>query len=251
MPTQNKPRRFLWPLLVAGFGLATAAGATLYDHLQPPEAPPQKSVTAIGHDGPVSGIIDPKTGQVLAPNWNLPHGNSRGQTASLIALNKPLPDFSFSDLDGKQYKLSDLRGEIPVFLFLFAECPCSRAYNERMMKLEAKYRAQGVRLFYVFSQAKESETQVREFVGQQLYSWPCILDQDQKLLRLFDAKCATETFAVDKNGVLRYHGRIDDSIFSPAQVKENSLENALTAVVANKPVQHAERQAFACAIPRS
>lgn len=236
-------KRFKWPLSIGAFALIAVVGATLYDRID---------ARATGEASLRGSFIDPHTGEKVQADPNLKHiaSNPIAQAAK-VALNKPLPAFSFTDLQGKTHASSEFKGRVVAYTFVFAECPCTRAYNERMKAMKAKYAAQGVQLVYIFAHPNENLDTVKGFVKRQGYSWLCARDDGQKLTKLFDVACATETFVADRQGTLRYHGRIDDEIFMPGEVKEHSLQAALTSVLANKPVAHPERPAYACSIPRA
>ena len=71
-------------------------------------------------------------------------------------------------------------------------CPCVLAYNERMKALDAKFGSHGLKTVFIFSNGKtDTPDKVAQFAKAQNYPWPCALDLDQKLLRLFDASCST------------------------------------------------------------
>jgi hypothetical protein len=54
---------------------------------------------------------------------------------------------------------------------------------------------------------------------------------------------------MDKDGVIRYHGYVDDSV-TEARVHNHGLRLALDAVLAGKAVPVAETKAFGCTIKR-
>jgi hypothetical protein len=54
---------------------------------------------------------------------------------------------------------------------------------------------------------------------------------------------------MDKDGVLRYHGSIDDSQ-NPARVNTQGLRLALDALLAGRPASPEETKAFGCSIKR-
>ena len=66
---------------------------------------------------------------------------------------------------------------------------------------------------------------------------------------LFGAQVTPETFVMDKDGVIRYNGYVDDSI-DEARVHPPGLRQALDAVLAGKAVPMGETKAFGCTIKR-
>ena len=65
----------------------------------------------------------------------------------------------------------------------------------------------------------------------------------------FEAAVTPEAYVVDSSGVLRYHGRIDDSQ-REGGVQNTDLQNAIDATVAGKPVAVKTTTAFGCSIKR-
>lgn len=183
--------------------------------------------------------------------FSSPHSYSKpvAQTQK-VKMNAPVPDFSATDIEGKTLQLSDWKGQPTILFFADLSCPCVKAYEARMKNLQQEYSSQGLQVAYVFPDAKDSLKAIGALSKTNKYPWRSIRDADQKLMNLFNVQCTTEAFLIDGEGILRYHGRVDDSIFEPEKAKSHDLENALTSVLKNEPVKVAETQAYACTIPR-
>jgi peroxiredoxin len=62
-----------------------------------------------------------------------------------VGLGQPVADFKLPDADGKEHALSKLKGKNgTVIIFISAQCPMVRAYNERIARLAEDYKAKGV-----------------------------------------------------------------------------------------------------------
>jgi len=70
------------------------------------------------------------------------------------------------------------------------------------------------------------------------------------ILRTFNAQVTPETYVIDKQGTILYHGAIDDAP-NEARVKKHSLRAALDEVLAGKSVTIAETKAFGCTVKRA
>lgn len=189
-----------------------------------------------------------QTGNII---FSSPHSYSKpvAQTQK-VKLNTEVPDFSVNDIDQKPLQLSDWKGQPKILFFADLSCPCVQAYEGRMKALHQEYSSQGLQVAYVFSDAKDSLKAIGALAKTNNYPWRSIRDADQKLMNMFNVQCTTEAFLVDGEGILRYHGRVDDSTFEPGKAKSQDLENALISVLKNEPVKVAETQAYACTIPR-
>jgi hypothetical protein len=122
--------------------------------------------------------------------------------------------------------------------------------ESRLLSLSKKYSAQGLRIAYVFSMPGEKPIEIARYMHAQRLPFPAILDRDQKILKMLNGQCSSEVYLSDKKGILRYHGRVDDSTFDPKAVKSRDLENAIVALTKNRKVARAEVPAMGCAIPR-
>lgn len=183
--------------------------------------------------------------------YSSPHSYSKPVAqAQTVKLNTAVPDFSAKDIDGQTLRLADWKGNPGILFFADLTCPCVQAYNGRMKALQQEYAGQGVQIAYVFSDPKDTLRGIHDVVQAEEYPWRNVRDADQKLMNLFNVQCTTEVFLIDREGILRYHGRVDDSIFEPEKAKSPDLENAINALLKNEPVKVAETQAYACTIPR-
>ncbi len=200
----------------------------------------------------LSGCASAPAPNALLPNGVIlsgPHSESKNVAKSNFAkIDAPLPNFTMTALDGKSYSSADFRNAPTLLMFADTSCPCVKAYDERVRDLQKQF--SGLRVFYIFSDASETPAQIKRFAQARGYTWPIIRDASQTLLKKFDAQCTTETFLIDSAGTLRYHGRIDDNIFLPANIKSRDLQNALLALQDGKAVPVKETRAFACTIPR-
>ncbi len=198
------------------------------------------SFPALGHN------LDKKSfGQLKSEQKNFAH--ARSATAKIGA---PLPNFAAPTLDGKGLSKASFQGKMGLFVLADTQCPCVKAVESRLANLSKKYRAQGLRVAYVFSMPGEKPLAVARYMQDHQIPFPAIIDRDQRLLKMLDGRCSSEVYLSDKAGVLRYHGRVDDSTFDPKAIKSRDLENAIVALTQNKRVAKSEVPAMGCAIPR-
>ncbi len=187
----------------------------------------------------------------------VPYSKLKAQTnrfahakSGVAAIGKPMPRFAAPTLSGKGLTNASFRGKMGLFVLADTQCPCVKAVQSRLVNLSKKYRAKGLKVAYVFSMPKEKPIQIARYMHAQRLPFPAIIDRDQRLLKMLNGQCSSEVYLTDKKGVLRYHGRVDDSIFDPKGVKSRDLENAIVALAQNKRVARPEVPALGCAIPR-
>ena len=178
--------------------------------------------------------------------------SSRAGASGLAALGKAAPNFTLPDsTSGKPVSLGTLSAakKATVLMFVSTRCPVSNAYNARMAALAKKYTALGVAFAGIDANTTEPTTEIADFVKQQHFLFPILKDADDRVADAYAAHVTPETFVVDKQGVLVYHGRIDNDM-DPANVRTHELSAALDAVLAGKPVARPEAKAFGCSIKR-
>ena len=161
----------------------------------------------------------------------------------------PVSDFQLLDLAGAPHAFASLKGETTVVIFISTRCPVSNAYNQRMETLYKDYSARGVKFVFVNANVNEPSSEVKSHAGQVGFTFPVYRDGGN-VAALFNAQVTPETYVIDKQDVIRYHGAIDDSQ-NPARIRKQSLRAALDEVLAGKPVTVAETKAFGCSVKRA
>jgi peroxiredoxin len=183
--------------------------------------------------------------QLKADSKYFPHASS-----AKAKINKPVPNFAVQTLDGKGLTKASFKGKMGLFVLADTACPCVQANDARISALAKKYEKNGLKVIYVFSMPKERPLQISRFMQNHKLPYPAILDRDQRLLKMLDGRCSSEVYLMDKAGILRYHGRVDDSTFDPKKVKSRDLENAIVALTKGTKVAKNFAPAIGCAIPR-
>jgi hypothetical protein len=89
---------------------------------------------------------------------------------------------------------------------------------------------------------------MQSYAKAQNYRWYYALDNNAVLAGAFGASRTPESFLFDKNGILVYHGAIDDSPGDPSSVKRHHLQTAIDEMVEGKPVTVKETRSVGCSI---
>ena len=163
-------------------------------------------------------------------------------------LGSKVEDFTLRDTSGAEVQFSSLRGPVTVVVFIATRCPVSNGYNDRMNAIYKDYSQRGVRFVFVNSNNTEPIEEVAEHAKAH-FAFPVYKDADNVVADRFGASVTPEAFVIDAQGVIQYHGSIDDSL-AIERVHENRLRNALDEVLASKPVDQAQTKAFGCTIKR-
>jgi peroxiredoxin len=175
---------------------------------------------------------------------------AEGEVPAPPAIGATIEDFSLPDVDNNDRSLKSLAGKNgTVLLFIAVQCPVSNAYNERMEKLAADYKAKGIAVVGINSNAAEGATAVKAHAAEHKLSFPILKDPGNKIADRLGATVTPEAYFLDANNKLVYHGRIDNSR-NAAQVESNDLRNALDSALAGKAIEKTEAKAFGCSIKR-
>lgn len=160
-----------------------------------------------------------------------------------LALAPGFGELLLHGLDGTPRTLRAAGARATVVVFISTVCPVSQEYEKRYESLFARFSPRGVRFAFVYSNRTESLEEIRRHVDTGGFGFPVYRDPDQRLAGIFQAAVTPTAAVVTARGELAYRGRIDDSA-NPARVKDRSLEDAITAVLAGQPVRTPETKAF-------
>jgi peroxiredoxin len=167
-------------------------------------------------------------------------------SASALEIGELVPSFAGKTVQGSSFSLAGALKEHRAIVVLFRStlCPYSNSYNELLKKMTGEYGPKGVLFLAVHSDRWETGDDIRAHAAKHGHTFPVIRDPDGHLAKLLDARRTPEVFVVDKEGRLRYHGRIAAKIGTP------DLRNALEALLAGRPIDPAVTKSFGCSIRR-
>ena len=171
--------------------------------------------------------------------------------AEKAELEKPVAPFSLFALDGKPTTLGDWAegdARATVIVFHSANCPVAASYNGRLNELVANYGPKGVRVIAFNANTAETAESIGANARDKELKFPIYRDTGAAATRL-GATVTPAAYVIDASGILRYRGRIDDNRFN-AEAAKRDLQNALDAVLENKPVETKETVAQGCGIRR-
>jgi alkyl hydroperoxide reductase subunit AhpC len=139
--------------------------------------------------------------------------------------------------------------DVTVVVFLSTVCPVSNSYNLRMKELYRDYAPKGVKFQFLNANQNESQVEVEDHTRSVGFPFPVMKDANNVIADRLGAEYTPESFVIDREGVVRYRGRIDDAQ-NPARVRQSSLRLAIDAVLAGRDAPTPETKAFGCTIKR-
>jgi peroxiredoxin len=163
------------------------------------------------------------------------------------------------DHHGQPHLVPD-KGKAPltVLAFLGVECPLAKQYASRLSDLQKTYESKGVAFIAVDANVQDSLSEMGTFAKTHGLTIPFVKDTDAKLADMLGATRTPEMFIVDKDGNIRFQGRIDDQFgfgltagYAKPKVTRRDLIEAIDELLAGKPVSVPVAKAEGCLIGRA
>ena len=176
-----------------------------------------------------------------------------------LEIGSQAPDFRLKGVDGKTYSLADFAAsKVMVVVFSCNHCPTAQAYQDRLKTIYNDYTPKGVALVVISSNSSKSlnlweqgwsdlgdtyeEMKIR--AKDKGFKFPYLYDgDDQKTAIEYGPLATPHAFVFDKLRKLRYAGCIDESMENG---KGETLQNAIDAILAGKPIEKPVTKVFGC-----
>lgn len=166
-----------------------------------------------------------------------------------LAVGSAVENFSLPDTNGTMQSLNDLKGKNgAVVVFLSAQCPVVKAYNERINQLAAEYQSKGINFIGINSNSTESLEWVKSNAAEN-YKFPVLIDKGNVLADKLGASVTPEAYYFDAKNILLYHGAIDNDKSGKA-ITDNYLRTAFDSALSGKAIEKTRANAFGCSIKR-
>ncbi|KAF2519109.1 thioredoxin family protein [Flavobacterium salilacus subsp. salilacus] len=166
-------------------------------------------------------------------------------------------DFSLKNTDGKNVALRDMAdAKGYIVIFTCNHCPYAKAYEDRIIALDKKYKAKGYPVVAINPNNPEkmkddSFEKMQERAKEKGFTFPYLLDDGQKIYPQYGATKTPHVYILQKtdNGnVVKYIGAIDDNYEDESAVEAKYVEDAVDALLAGKDVPVKETKAIGCSI---
>ncbi len=124
-----------------------------------------------------------------------------------------MEDFEAVDFEGNTVKLSDYKGKIIFLSFWATWCPPCREEMPWMQEIYDEHKDQDVVMLAVSPTSVEmrggddsdrAENQVRKFITENGYTFPVLLDKEDKAWSVYQQRGIPANYVIDKQGIIRY-----------------------------------------------
>jgi peroxiredoxin len=173
-------------------------------------------------------------------------------------IGRPAPDFTATDINGKTHRLSDYKGKIVVLESYNYDCPfCANHFKTGAMQdLQAELTGKGVVWLLVNSvnpkhaSFRSPEAAKREWDSLKIKATAWLDDSSGQIGRAYGMKTTPHMFVINKDGVLVYHGAIDDQPTPDhdPRTARNYVREAVGKLLAGEPVTVAQTKPYGCGV---
>ena len=108
-------------------------------------------------------------------------------------------DFALADLNGRTWKLRDLRGKVVLVNFWATWCPPCRKEMPDLQEFYSRFKEKGLIILAITDEAIEK---AKPFIEEKQYTFPVLLDSGRKVNEGFRVDGIPKTFIYDRDGKL-------------------------------------------------
>ena len=171
--------------------------------------------------------------------------------AQKFDIGAKLEDFKLTDINGKEQSFDMLKGaKGTVLVFLSAQCPVVKGYNERINQIAADYALKGINFIGINSNATEDLNWVQTNAKEVGYKFPVLIDKNAVLADKLGASVTPEVYFFDTKNTLLYHGAIDNSR-NGENITDQYLRVAFDSTLTGKKIEKTRINAFGCSIKKA
>lgn len=177
--------------------------------------------------------------------------------APYYELGDLVKNFTLKNVDGKMVSLSDYKDKAGVIvIFDCNTCPFSKAYNDRIIGLNKRYASKGFPVVTINSNNPDqspgdSFSEMASVAKKKNYDFPYLVDESQDVAKSFGATNTPHVFVLQnesQNFKVAYIGTIDNNSRDASAATKKYVEDAVDALLANKPVPLSKTKAIGCGI---
>ena len=167
-------------------------------------------------------------------------------------VGRMVADFSFTDLEGRARRLSDIAGREGVVIALTSpSCPIAKRYLPSLAELDREYSAKGIGLLLIAPTATDTAEQLRAALRSASIDAPCAPDPLGTLSKTLGARSTTDVFVIDQRRTLVYRGALDDQYglgYSLEAPRHRYVASAVDALLGGRRPAIAATEAPGCVL---
>lgn len=157
---------------------------------------------------------------------------------SNLAADRYAPDFELPGTDGAVHHLSRYLETFQAIgvVMMGNCCPYVGLYLDRLKQIQTEFQGQGLRIIGINANddgqfPEENLEKMKTFLSDSQLNFPYLRDVTQEVAQGFGAERTPEVFLIERSGLIRYRGAIDDSPQDAGSIKTHYLKQAITQLV--------------------
>ncbi|TWT55557.1 Thiol-disulfide oxidoreductase ResA [Thalassoglobus neptunius] len=177
------------------------------------------------------------------------------KTAStMLPLGNAAPDFSLSNVDGKEVSLKDFTGKPLLVMFICNHCPFVIHLRSALAEFASEYQLKGLAVVGISSNdvtthPQDGPEEMKAEAKSAGYTFPYLYDETQDVAKAYHAACTPDFFLFDADHKLVYRGQFDDSRpQSDIPVTGEDLRAACDALLDGEPIREDQKPSIGCNI---
>jgi len=159
-------------------------------------------------------------------------------------------DFTLKGIDEKAYSPKDFSGTPLLAIFMCNHCPYVQQKMDAIIELHKRFKDK-INIIGINSNAGypgDGFADMKTFAKERGMAFPYLFDETQAVAKAYGAVCTPDTFLFDKDGILAFHGRIDDAMELGAPVKECTMEIVLNKLLKGEKIEKPFEPSQGCSI---
>lgn len=183
--------------------------------------------------------------------------DDEGKKEERAKLGEKAPDFKLLDTKGQQRSLSNYKDKIIVLEWTNPECEfVSNIYRTKAMQnayKKVKNIDKSIVWIAINSTSRSTAALNNFWIQKYSIKYPILLDQNGAVAKTYNARHTPHMIVIDKKGILRYQGAIDNNnlmLKKPDEIT-NYVVNAVQQIVEDETVSTDIAKPYGCAIKQS
>ncbi len=153
---------------------------------------------------------------------------------------------------GRAVSIPSTGAKATVLIFTSTTCPIANGLMPELNRIEAEFQPRGIPLMLVQTESGITAAQAVQHAREYHYAGPVLTDPARELVKAAGATITPEAVVLAPDGAVLYRGRIDDRFREVgqrwSQARHTELRDALTAILAGRPVAVPRAPAKGCYI---
>jgi len=173
-----------------------------------------------------------------------------GTPPARAQLGSKIAGVQLEDSAGVAHTLDEYAGKIVVLAFWSFKCPVALGHAPHIGALVEKYGKRGIVVLGINSNTNESALEIKRNAANLNLPFPVFQDRDGVLADKVGATHAPSVFILDRSGVLRYRGALDNNKRPGESGRTAFAEEAVEALLEGRAPAVAESKEVGCTLKR-